>query len=119
MGRDSIAEMHGALSYFSCDTRRKYAHEQTRVSAVTHRGNDSFTAGWTNMLKHTHTYADPVTHTPCTHMLNQCLMFCQGLKLYPPSAKNKCSEDIEERSPLKNSLNVEKREGELKCSSKG
>ncbi len=56
--------MQGAVSYYSCDTRRKYTHEQTRTCTVTHRVNDSFIAGWTNMLKHTHTYTDPVTHTP-------------------------------------------------------
>lgn len=42
------------------------------------------------MLKHTRTYTDPVTHTPCTHMLNQYLMFCQGLRLFLPAAKYKC-----------------------------
>lgn len=80
--------------------------------SYTHTPNDSFAAGWTNMLKHTHTYTDPLTHTPCTHMLNQLLMFCQGLRLYPPSAKNKSSEDVENRSPLKNSLQVEMMKGE-------
>lgn len=85
------------------------------------RVNESFSAGWTNTLKHTHTYTDPVTHTPCTHMLNQRLMFCQGFRLYPPSAKNKCRKDVEEKSPLKTSLQVQMmiKEREMKCSSKG
>lgn len=69
--------------------------------------NDSFTAGWKNMLKHTHTYTDPVTHTPCIHMLSQCLMFCQGFRLYPPEAKNKCMKDVEARSPLKTSFHAQ------------
>lgn len=85
------------------------------------RVNDSFTAGWTNTLKHTHTYTDPVTHAPCTHMLNQRLMFCQGFRLYPPSAINKCRKDVEEKSPLKTSLQVQMtiKGRERKCSSKG
>lgn len=60
---------------------------------VTHGKNDSFTASWTH-IKHTGKYTDLVTNTPCTHWLNQRLMFCQGLSLYPPSAKNKWSEDV-------------------------
>lgn len=88
---------------------------------VTQRVNDSFIASWTNMLKHTHTYTDPVTHTPCTHMLNQCLMFCQGLRLYPPSAKNKCGGDAEEMITFEEFTSKYKwwKEREIKCSSKG
>lgn len=70
------------------------------------------------MLKHTHTYTDPLTHVPCTHMLNRRLMFCQGLRLYPPSAKNKFSKDVE--------ITFEEftyykwwKERQIKCSSEG
>lgn len=72
--------------------------------------------GWRN-IKHTGKYTDPVTHTACTHMLNQRLMFCQGLRLYPPSAKNKCFETVVEKITFEefiSSTNYEK--GEMKCS---
>lgn len=66
------------------------------MRTVTHGMNDSLTASWTH-IKHTGKYTDLVTNTPCTHSLNQRLMFCQGLSLYPPSAKNKWSEDVVEK----------------------
>lgn len=80
--------------------------------------NESFTASWRH-IKHTGKYADLVTNTPCTHSLNQRLMFCQGLSLYPPSAKNKWSEDVVEKITFEEFPSSASDEGrEIKCSSK-
>lgn len=80
--------------------------------------NDYNIASWTH-LKHAGKYTDLVTSTPCTHSQNQRLMFCQGLSLYPLSAKNKWSKDVVEKitfEELTSSAFEEKKE--IKCSSK-
>lgn len=95
-----MVEMQGAVSYYSCVPRahvlKKEICTHVDINAYTHGMNDSFTASWRH-IKHTGKYTDLVTNTPCTHSLNQRLMFCQGLSLYPPSAKNKWSEDVVEK----------------------
>lgn len=120
--RDSTAEMQGAVRYYSCVPRAHVSEKETcthvDINAYTHGVNDSFTARWRH-IKHTGKYTDLVTKTPRTHSLNQRLMFCQGLSLYPPSAKNKWSEDVVEEITFEEfPSSARDEEREIKCSSK-
>lgn len=114
--------MQGAASYSSCVPRahvlKKEICTHVDINACTHGMNDSLSACWRH-IKHTGKHTDLVTNTPCTHSLNQRLMFCQGLSFYPPSAKNKWSEDVVEKitfEELPSSACEEERE--IKCCSK-
>lgn len=69
MDHESPIEMQGSCKLLQLrytQTHRKYTQVQTCASTVTHKVNESFSAGWANMLKHTCTYTDPLTHAPCT-----------------------------------------------------
>lgn len=116
--------MQGAVSYYSCVPRAHVLKKgmgictHVDINAYTHGMNESFTASWRH-IKHTGRYTDLVTNTPCTHSLNQRLMFCQGLSLYPPSAKNKWSEDVVEEITFEEfPSSAFDEEREIKCSSK-